>query len=107
MPRRTSSTGISARRRPRAPRSVGRRTSCTTHRACDGEGHLKSAPFDYHAPTSVDDAVGLLADLGDEAKPLAGGQSLVPMLAMRLVRFEHLIDLNRVADLQGVRRDDR
>jgi carbon-monoxide dehydrogenase medium subunit len=67
---------------------------------------MKPAPFEYHAPESVGDAVGLLAEYGDEAKPLAGGQSLIPMLALRLARFEHLIDLNRVVDLQGVQRDN-
>ncbi len=46
--------------------------------------------------------VGLLAEYGDDAKPLAGGQSLVPMLAMRLTRFECLVDLNRVDELFGV-----
>lgn len=44
----------------------------------------------------------MLAEYGDEAKPLAGGQSLVPMLAMRLARFDHLIDLNNVGELTGV-----
>ncbi len=48
----------------------------------------------------------LLAEHGDEAKPLAGGQSLVPMLALRLARFEHLVDLNRVRALDGVERAD-
>ena len=65
---------------------------------------MKPAPFEYHAPESVDDVLGLLAEHGDEAKPLAGGQSLVPMLAMRLTRFEHLVDLNRVPDLAGITR---
>jgi len=60
---------------------------------------LKPAAFEYHAPTTVDEAVGLLALHGDEAKVLAGGQSLVPMLALRLTRFEHLIDINRVGAL--------
>ncbi len=68
---------------------------------------MKPAPFEYHAPETVPDVVGLLAEYGDEAKPLAGGQSLVPMLALRLTRFEHLVDLNRVPALSGVeRRDD-
>jgi carbon-monoxide dehydrogenase medium subunit len=60
---------------------------------------VKPAPFDYHAPTNVDEAVALLAEHGDEAKPLAGGQSLVPLLALRLARFAHLIDLNGVPNL--------
>ena len=68
---------------------------------------MKPAPFEYHAPETVPDVVGLLAEYGDEAKPLAGGQSLVPMLALRLTRFEHLVDLNRVPALTEVeRRDD-
>jgi carbon-monoxide dehydrogenase medium subunit len=67
---------------------------------------MKPAPFEYHAPESVDDVLGLLAEYGDEAKVLAGGQSLVPMLALRLTRFEHLVDLNRVGELSGFARDN-
>ena len=67
---------------------------------------MKPAPFEYHAPETIADVVGLLAEHGDEAKPLAGGQSLVPMLALRLTRFEHLVDLNRVGALSGVERRD-
>ncbi|MEO5842628.1 MAG: xanthine dehydrogenase family protein subunit M [Acidimicrobiales bacterium] len=66
---------------------------------------MKPAPFDYHAPTTVDDAVSLLAEHGDEAKPLAGGQSLVPLLALRLTRFAHLIDLNEVTSLSSMSRE--
>jgi aerobic carbon-monoxide dehydrogenase medium subunit len=65
---------------------------------------VKPATFEHHAPESVGDAVGLLAEHGDEAKVLAGGQSLVPMLAMRLTHFPHLVDLNRVDELIGVDR---
>jgi len=65
---------------------------------------VKSAAFEYHAPEAIDDVVGLLAEHGDEAKPLAGGQSLVPMLALRLARFEHVVDLNRVPALAGIER---
>ena len=65
---------------------------------------MKPAPFEYHAPGSVADAVGLLAEHADECKVLAGGQSLVPMLALRLTRFEHIVDLNRVDELAGVSR---
>jgi carbon-monoxide dehydrogenase medium subunit len=67
---------------------------------------VKPARFEYHAPETVDDVVALLGEHGDEAKPLAGGQSLVPMLALRLTRFAHLVDLNRVAELRGVDRTD-
>jgi aerobic carbon-monoxide dehydrogenase medium subunit len=65
---------------------------------------MKPAPFEYHAPESVGDVCALLAEHGDEAKVLAGGQSLVPILALRLSRFDHLVDVNRVAGLAGVTR---
>lgn len=68
---------------------------------------MKPAPFEYHRPAGVDDAVGLLAELGDDAKILAGGQSLVPMLAMRLAYFDHLVDISRLAELRGVERRGR
>ena len=67
---------------------------------------MKPAPFDYHAPTTLDEAVALLAELGDSAKLLAGGQSLVPMLALRLAIFEHLVDLRRVDELRSIERRD-
>lgn len=67
---------------------------------------MKPAPFTYHAPSSVEEAVALLADLGEEAKPIAGGQSLIPMLALRLAVFEHLVDLRRLDELRGVQRQD-
>ena len=67
---------------------------------------MKPAPFEYHRPTTANEAVGLLAELGDGAKVLAGGQSLVPMLALRLAVFEHLVDVGRVAELQGIERTD-
>lgn len=65
---------------------------------------MKPAPFAYHAPADVAGAVTLLADLGEEAKAIAGGQSLVPMLALRLAAFEHLVDLGRVEGLRGIER---
>ena len=60
-------------------------------------------PFAYHRPTSVKDALALLADLGDEARPLAGGHSLIPMMKLRLATPGHLVDLAGVADLKGIR----
>jgi carbon-monoxide dehydrogenase medium subunit len=65
---------------------------------------VKPASFDYHRPDTVEDAVALLAELGDDAKIIAGGQSLVPMLAMRLAYFDHLIDISRLAELRGIER---
>jgi len=67
---------------------------------------MKAAPFQYHAPATTADAVRLLADLGDEAKLLAGGQSLVPMLALRLAVFDHLVDIGRIAEMKGIERRD-
>ena len=68
---------------------------------------MKPAAFEYHRPDTAGDAVAMLAQLGDGAKVLAGGQSLVPMLALRLTMFEHLIDITRIAELQGIERDER
>jgi CO/xanthine dehydrogenase FAD-binding subunit len=67
---------------------------------------MKPASFQYHRPGTVGDAVALLTELGDDAKILAGGQSLVPMLAMRLAYFDHLIDISRLDELQGIERRD-
>ncbi len=67
---------------------------------------MKPGPFEYHAPHTVADVTALLAEHGDECKPLAGGQSLVPMLALRLTGFPHLVDLNRVDGLSGVERSN-
>ncbi len=61
--------------------------------------------FDYVAPTTVDDAVRALAEAGEDAKVLAGGQSLLPVLRMRLAAPSKLIDLGRVAELRGIRED--
>ena len=63
---------------------------------------MKAASFEYHAPETAGEALSLLAEFGDEAKVLAGGQSLVPVLALRLARFEHLVDLNRIPALRYV-----
>ena len=63
---------------------------------------MKPASFDYHRPGTVEEVVGLLAELGEDAKILAGGQSLVPMLSMRLAYFDHLIDISRLPELQGI-----
>jgi aerobic carbon-monoxide dehydrogenase medium subunit len=67
---------------------------------------VKPAPFRLHRPTTVSEATAVFAEYGDEAKVLAGGQSLVPLLALRLTRFEHLVDLNGVTALRGIERQD-
>ena len=63
------------------------------------------APFDYHAPATVADAIRLLGDLGPEAKLLAGGHSLLPMMKLRFANPAHLIDLNRIPELRGICED--
>jgi aerobic carbon-monoxide dehydrogenase medium subunit len=65
---------------------------------------VKPVDFTLHQPETLDEAVALLTEHGDEAKVLAGGQSLVPLLNFRLARPEHLIDLGRIASLTMIRR---
>ncbi|HLK75177.1 MAG TPA: xanthine dehydrogenase family protein subunit M [Streptosporangiaceae bacterium] len=66
---------------------------------------MKPAPFAYHRARSVDEAVALLAELGDEAKILAGGLSLVPMMNFRLARPSALIDVTKITGLSYLRAD--
>jgi len=61
--------------------------------------------FAYHRPASVKEAVALLAELGDGARAIAGGHSLIPMMKLRLATPDHLVDLAGVADLKGIRAD--
>lgn len=63
---------------------------------------MKPAPFVHHAPRSVDEAVSVLAEVGHDGKVLAGGQSLVPVLNMRLASPGHLVDINQVSGLDTV-----
>jgi carbon-monoxide dehydrogenase medium subunit len=67
---------------------------------------VKAAPFDYVAPTTLEEAVSILAERGDAAKILAGGQSLAPLLVMRLARPELLVDINGIPDLDAIRLED-
>jgi aerobic carbon-monoxide dehydrogenase medium subunit len=63
---------------------------------------VKPAPFVHHAPLTVEQAVAVLAEVGHDGKVLAGGQSLIPILNMRLAAPGHLVDINRVAGLGAV-----
>lgn len=65
---------------------------------------MKPAPFDYFAPTSIDEACELLASAGGGATLIAGGQSLMPLLALRMSQPFVLVDINRIAALKGVTR---
>jgi carbon-monoxide dehydrogenase medium subunit len=61
--------------------------------------------FAYHRPKSVTEAVAMLTDLGEDARPLGGGHSLIPMMKLRLAAPEHLVDLAGIADLKGIREE--
>jgi CO/xanthine dehydrogenase FAD-binding subunit len=67
---------------------------------------MKPPPFDYMDPRSLDEAVGLLAEHGEDGKILAGGQSLVPLLNFRLAQPSVIVDVNRVVELSYLRRRD-
>jgi carbon-monoxide dehydrogenase medium subunit len=68
-----------------------------------GKQAMKLPPFDYACPTSVAEAVALLAAHDGEAKPLAGGQSLVPMLAFRIAAPALVVDLRKLSDLRRIK----
>jgi carbon-monoxide dehydrogenase medium subunit len=63
---------------------------------------VKPPAFDYSRPETLEEAVGLLAELSSGGKVLAGGQSLLPILSMRLAAPEHLVDINRIAELDTI-----
>ena len=63
-------------------------------------------PFEYHAPTSLDEALALLAEHGEDAKVLAGGQSLIPLMRFRLAQPARLVDLRRVPGLGYIEQDN-
>mgnify|MGYP006325147681 FL=1 len=63
---------------------------------------MKPGPFVHHAPTTVDEAVAVLGEVGHDGKVLAGGQSLIPVLSMRLANPGHLVDINGLAGLDAV-----
>ncbi len=74
-----------------------------TGMARKGTTTMIPAAFEYHAPTSIGEAAALLAKLGDDAKVLAGGQSLIPMMKLRLASPRHLIDISRISGLAYIR----
>ena len=67
---------------------------------------MKPPPFTYHAPTTVEEAVDVLAEVGEDGKVLAGGQSLIPLLNFRLAAPEHLVDVNGIGALDRIALDD-
>lgn len=67
---------------------------------------MKPAPFTYHAPASMGEALSTLAQLGDQGRVLAGGQSLLPLMNFRLAQPVHLVDIRRLDELDYIRSDD-
>ena len=68
---------------------------------------MKPARFEYFSPSSLAEAVAILSEHADDAKILAGGQSLVPVLNSRLGRYNYIIDINGLSELAYIRTDDR
>src|SRR6476646_2991196 len=62
-------------------------------------------PFDYHSPKTLSEAIGLLSQYGDDAKVLSGGQSLLPLLKLRLGAAGHLVDIGRIPGLEYIKED--
>ena len=67
---------------------------------------MKPPDFAYHRPSTIDEALDQLGEFGGDGKVLAGGQSLVPLLALRLARPEHVIDIGRIAPLAAITEDE-
>ncbi len=81
-----------------------RRAEIRWRKAAPEEAMIPGA-FAYHRPKSVSEAVALLADLGEDARPLGGGHSLIPLMKLRLAAPSHLVDLGGIADLKKIRED--
>jgi carbon-monoxide dehydrogenase medium subunit len=80
--------------------------SAATNRTARREAPMLPASFEYHRAETLDEAKGLLATYGDDAKVLAGGQSLIPMMKLRFAAPGHLIDVNRIPGLDGIEERD-
>src|ERR1700722_7401876 len=88
---------------PHTARSCRERESAIA--GAHGRTHLISGTFDYHRPADLSEAIGLLSRLDSDARVIAGGHSLIPMMKLRLASPSHLVDLAAIAELKGVRRD--
>src|SRR4051812_40747414 len=75
--------------------------ACGQH-SCKRGGCMYPASFDYIAPTTLDEALALLAERGDDVKVLAGGQSLIPLMKLRFAQPNTLVDINRIAGLDTI-----
>src|SRR4029077_20546052 len=70
------------------------------------EGHMYPAAFDYRVPATLDEALSILAQHGESAKVMAGGQSLIPLLKLRFARPELVVDIGRIGGLNTIKHDD-
>jgi carbon-monoxide dehydrogenase medium subunit len=70
------------------------------------EGTMIPPKFEYHAPATLDEALSLLSDLGPDARVLAGGQSLIPLMKLQLAAPPHLVDINRINGLADIREEN-
>lgn len=84
----------------------GRGQAVASDDYCNEGDRVKNPPFNYHRPETLDEALALLAQHGDDAKILAGGQSLLPVMALRLGRPEHLVDIGALPGLGHITVDD-
>ncbi len=74
-------------------------------REAAGEDDVIPGAFAYHRPKSISEAVALLSELGEDARPLSGGHSLIPMMKLRLAKPSDLVDLGAIAELKGIREE--
>src|SRR2546423_1435774 len=100
MPCRPSASATSTCRSP--PVASGKRS---VRRAAREETTMYPAPFEYHAPNTIAEALALLSQHGGDAKVIAGSQSLVPLMKFRLATPAHVIDLRKVPNLTGIREE--
>src|SRR6056297_3521494 len=70
--------------------------------AASGRTDMIPSAFEYHRPPSVAEAIRIVAEYGDDARVIAGGHSLIPMMKLRMAHLEHLVDLQDVADLREI-----
>src|SRR5215470_599741 len=87
---------------PCTPRKYGARSEILGH---PEENLMFPAQFEYHRAASVKDAIALLKQFGDDARILAGGHSLLPMMKLRLAQPAHLVDIGRIAELRTMSED--
>src|SRR5579872_2656295 len=84
----------------------GSRAGCTPALFREVGRHMFPAAFDYRAPSTLGEALSILKQRGDDAKVMAGGQSLIPLLKLRFARPELVVDIGRLPAMSGVKKDN-